>query len=103
MHIGKAWTASDRLSTIWKSLLSDKIKRDFFQDIAVSVLLHSYTPWILTKCFEKKLYGTNSNMLCAVLNKSWNLTNHPGKTKTNREGRIFYDVCTPIHGHTRVH
>ena len=28
--IGKAWTATDRLSTIWKSDLSDKINREFF-------------------------------------------------------------------------
>ena len=40
MHLVKAWTAIDELSLIWKSDLSDKIKRDFFQATAVSVLLY---------------------------------------------------------------
>ena len=35
----KAWTAIDRLSIIWKSNLSNKIKRNFFQAGVVSVLL----------------------------------------------------------------
>ena len=29
MRLPKAWTAIDRLSILWKSDLSDKIKRDF--------------------------------------------------------------------------
>ena len=29
-RLAKAWTASDRLSVIWKSDLTDKIKRSFF-------------------------------------------------------------------------
>ena len=29
INIGKAWTAIDRLSIIWKSDLFDKIKQDF--------------------------------------------------------------------------
>ena len=33
------------LEIIWKSDLSDKIKRDFFQTVAVSVLLYSGTTW----------------------------------------------------------
>ena len=37
-HIGKAWAAVDRLLTIWKSDLSNKIKHEYFQAIAVSVL-----------------------------------------------------------------
>ena len=40
MHIGKAWTATDWLSIIWKSDLSDEIKWDLFQALVVSVLLH---------------------------------------------------------------
>ena len=37
-YIGKVWTAIDRLMTIWKSDLSSKIKREFFQAVAMSVL-----------------------------------------------------------------
>ena len=35
----KAWTAIDRLSIIWKSDLTDKMKRSFFQAVVVSILL----------------------------------------------------------------
>ena len=31
MWLGKAWIAIDRLSVIWKSDLTNKIKRSFFQ------------------------------------------------------------------------
>ena len=34
----KEWTANDRLSVIWKSDASDKIKRSFFQTAVVSIL-----------------------------------------------------------------
>ena len=33
IHIGNSWTAIDRLLTIWKSDLSNKIKEEFFQAI----------------------------------------------------------------------
>ena len=49
MRIGKSWTAIDMLTTIWKSDLSNKIKREFFQTVTVSILLYCFTTWILTK------------------------------------------------------
>ena len=39
----KAWTANDSLSVIWKSDLTNKIKRSFFQAAVVSVLLYGCT------------------------------------------------------------
>ena len=39
IHQVKAWNAIGSLLIIWKSNLSDEIKRDFFQAVAVSVLL----------------------------------------------------------------
>ena len=39
----KAWTAIDRLSIIWKSDLTDKMKRSFFQASVVSILLYECT------------------------------------------------------------
>ena len=54
----KVLTAIDSLSRLWKSDLSDEIKWDFFQDIAVSVLLYGCTTWILMKRLEKSLMGT---------------------------------------------
>ena len=44
----KAWTAISRLS-IWKSDLTDKMKRSFFQAAVVSILLYGCTTWTLTK------------------------------------------------------
>ena len=67
----KAWTAIDRLSIIWKSDLTDKMKRSFFQAAAISILLYGYTTWTLTKRLEKKLDGNYIRMLWAILNKSW--------------------------------
>ena len=67
----KAWTAIDRLSIIWKSGLTDKMKRSFFQAAVVSILLYGCTTWTLTKRLERKLDGNYTRMLRAVLNKSW--------------------------------
>ena len=67
----KAWTAIDRLSIIWKSDLTDKMNRSFFQAAVVSILLYGCTTWTLTKRLEKKLDGNYPRMLRAMLNKSW--------------------------------
>ena len=67
----KAWTAIDRLSIIWKSDLTDKMKRSFFQAVVVSILLYGCTTWTLTKRLEKKLDGNYTKVLRAILNKSW--------------------------------
>ena len=42
-RLTKAWTAIDRLSIIWESDLTDKIKRSFFQAAVVSILLYGCT------------------------------------------------------------
>ena len=67
----KVWTAIDRLSIIWKSNLTDKMKRCFFQAAVVSILLYGCTTWTLTKLLKKKLDGNYTRMLRAILNKSW--------------------------------
>ena len=70
-RLTKVWTAINRLSTIWKSDLTDKIKRSFFQAAVTSILLYGCTTWTLTKRLEKKLDGNYTRMLRAILNKSW--------------------------------
>ena len=70
-RLTKAWTAIDRLSVIWKSDLTDKMKRSFFQAAVVSILLYGCTTWTLTKRLKKKLNGNYTRMLRAILNKSW--------------------------------
>ena len=57
LHQAKAWIAIDWLSIIWKSNLSEKIKRDFFQAAVESILLYVCTTWPLTKLFFKKARG----------------------------------------------
>ena len=70
-RLTKAWTAINRLSIIWKSDLTDKMKRSFFQAAVVSILLYGCTTWTLTKRLEKKVGGNYTRMLRAILNKSW--------------------------------
>ena len=70
-RLTKAWTAIDMLSIIWKSNLTDKMKRSFFQAAVVSILLYGCTTWTLAKRLEKKLDGNYTRMLRAILNKSW--------------------------------
>ena len=70
-RLTKAWTAIGRLSIKWKSDLTDKMKRSFFQAADVSILLYGCTTWTLTKRLEKKLDGNYTRMLRAILNKSW--------------------------------
>ena len=76
-QLAKAWTAIDKLSVIWMSDLTDKMKRCFFQSVVVSILLYGCTTWTLTKRMEKKLDGNYTRMLRAILNKSWR--QHPTK------------------------
>ena len=124
-RLTKAWTAIDRLSIIWKSDLTDKIKRSFFQAAVVSILLYGCTTWTLTKRLERRLDGNYTRMLRAVLNKSWRqhptrlqLYGHlPPITKTIQVRRtrhaghcwrskdeLISDVLlwTPTHGCARV-
>ena len=83
----KAWTAINRLSIIWKSDLTDKMKRSFFQATVASILLYGCTTWTLTKRLEKKLDSNYTRMLQAILNKSWR--QHPTR-------RQLYGHLPPI-------
>ena len=72
---------------MWKSNLTDKIKRSFFQATVVSMLLYGCTTWTLTKRLKKKLDGNYTRMLRAILNKSWQ--QHPTKHQ-------LYGLLPPI-------
>ena len=85
-RLTKAWTAIDRLSIIWKSNLTDKMKRSFFQAAVVSILQYGCTTWTLTKWLEK-LDGNYTRMFRAILNKSWQ--QHPTR-------RQLYGHLPPI-------
>ena len=70
-RIGKTWSAINKLSVIWKSNLIEKLKRQFFQAVVVSVLLYGCTTWTLTKRLENKLDWSCTRMLRVILNKTW--------------------------------
>ena len=70
-HLTRVFTAIDRRLIIWKSNLSDKLKRDFSQAATVSVLVYEYTTWTLAKRIENKLDGNCTRILRTILNKSW--------------------------------
>ena len=71
MRLTKAWTDINRLSVIWKSDMTDKMKRIFSQAATVSILLYRRTTSTLTKQLKKNLDGNYTRMLCAILNESW--------------------------------
>ena len=108
-RLTKAWTAINKLSIIWKSDLTDKMKRSFFQAAVVSILLYGCTTWTLTKRLEKKLDGNYARMLRAILNKS--CRQHPTrpqlyghlppimKTIQIRQTRRAHKWCTPMDPH----
>ena len=77
LRLTKAWIAINRLSVIWKSDLTDKMKHSFFQAAIVSILQYGCTTWTLTKLLAKKLDSNYTRMLRAILNKSWR--QHPTK------------------------
>ena len=52
-------------------------KTQFFQVAVVSILLYGYTTWAITKLMKKKLDGSYTRTLRAILNKSWR--QHPIK------------------------
>ena len=102
-------TAIDRLSILWKSDLTDKLKRSFFQAAVVAILLYGCTTWTLTKRLEEKLDGNYTRMLRTILNKSrrQHPTRHhlygplPPITKTiqarrTRHAGRAHKWCTPM-------
>ena len=69
-RLAKTLIAFDRLSVMWKSDLTDKIKRSFLQAAVVSILLYEYTTWTLIKRKEKRLNSNYTRILWAILNRS---------------------------------
>ena len=80
-RLTKAWTAINRLSIIWKSDLTDKMKRSFFQAAVTSMLLYGCTTWTLTKPGEEARRQLHKN---AASNLEKVLAATPLKTPTVR-------------------
>ena len=115
----------DSLSVIWKSELTNKMKRSFFQTAVVSILLYGCTTWTFTKQTEKRLDGNYTRMLRAILNKSWRQhptkqqlyghlspitktikvrrTRHAGHCWRNRDEYISDELlCSPLYGRAKA-
>ena len=70
-RLTKTWSPIDKLSIIWKSDLTDKMKRSFIRAAVVSIPLYGCTTWTLTKRLAKSLDGNYTRMLRAIFSKSW--------------------------------
>ena len=88
-RLTKAWTAINRLSIIWKSDLTDKMKRSFFQAAVASILLYGCTTWTLTKRLEKKLDGNYTKNAASNLEQVLAATPH--KTPTVRSPASYHE------------
>ena len=88
-RLAKAWTAINRLSTIWKSDLTDKMKRSFFQAAVTSILLYGCTTWTLTKRLENEARRQlHKNATC---NLKQVLAATPHKTTTVRPPSPYHE------------
>ena len=88
-RLTKAWTAINRLSIIWKSDLTDKMKRSFFQAAVTSILLYGCTTWTLTKRLEKKLKRQLHKNAASNLEQVLAATPH--KTPTVRPPATYHE------------
>ena len=96
MHLVKAWTAIDRLS-----IISDKIKWNFFHAAVVSVRLYRCTTQMLTKFIKTKLDENCTRILGTILNKSWK--QHPMKQLHGHLPPISKTIRTRHARHCRRH
>ena len=97
-RLTKAWTAINRLSTIWKSDLTDKMKRSFFQAAVTSILLYGCTTWTLTKRLEKKLDGNYTRMKTIQVRR----TRHAGHCWRSRDELRDVLLWIPTHGRAKA-
>ena len=100
-RLTKAWTAINRLSIIWKSDLTDKMKRSFFQAAVASILLYGCTTWTLTKRLCEQSWtshggntpqDTNYTATCLLSRKLFKLDepDTAGEAWTNSQGMYSY-------------
>ena len=72
IHIRKAWTSIDRLSIIWKSDFSNKIKEEFLQA--------EVEPLKDATCYFQIILEAVTYKIASVQPLTSHLTNHPSKT-----------------------
>ena len=67
VRIRLAWKALNKLDRIWKSKLKRELKIQFFRTTIESVLLYGAESWTLTNSMCRRLDGTYTTMLRAVV------------------------------------
>ena len=87
-RLTKAWTAINRLSIIWKSDLTDKMKRSFFQPAVTSILLYGCTTWTNKTAGEEARRQLHKNAAC---NLEQVLAATPHKTPTVRPPTSYHE------------
>ena len=87
-RLTKAWTAINRQSIIWKSDLTDKMKRSFFQAAVASILLYGCTTWTNKMAGEKARRQLHKN---AASNLEQVLAATPHKTPTVRPPASYHE------------
>ena len=77
IRIAKACTTLNSIQSLWKSKLSEGLKRNCFRAAVESVFVYVSVTWTLTHSKENKIDGAYTRMLRAVTNTSWrdHLTN----------------------------
>lgn len=94
----KAWSALNKMDTIWKSDMKKELKVKFFRATVESVLMYGAETWTLNKKLERELDGCYTRMLRVVNNVTWKdhmsnkvlYGNLPQVTATLRERRIRF-------------
>ena len=79
VRIKLAWKALNKLDRIWKLKLKRELKIQFFRTTIESVLLYGAESWTLTNSMCRRLDGTYTIMLRAVVGFTWR------DRKTNNE------------------
>ena len=79
VKIRLAWKVLSKLDRIWKSKLKTELKIQFFRTTIESVLLYGAESWTLTNSMCRRLDGTCTIMLRAVVGFTWR------DRKTNNE------------------
>ena len=67
----KLWKALNTMSKVWKSCISDDLKRRLIVATVESVLLYGCETWSLSSTIERSVDGTYTRMLRAALDISW--------------------------------
>ena len=100
MHQVKAWTAINRLSIIWKSNLSNKMKCNFFQAVIVSILQNGCTQSWKQHPMKQQMFGHLPPISKNIQIRQTRHSEHRWRSKDEFISDILQ--WTPSHRHASV-